>query len=260
MWKGSIMRKIIDLTGQKFGRLTAIKRVGSSKNKSALWLCKCDCGNEIIATSNNLRNGNTQSCGCLATEIRRKLCTKHNMRNTRIYRTWKSIRQRCYYERNDHYKYYGARGIIVCEEWKKDFLSFYNWAMANGYRDDLTIDRINVNGNYEPSNCRWITLKEQNNNRRSNHLITYNNETKNLQQWIDKFGIKRADFYYLLKKGYKETEILNILINKKTLDDVIEATKEAGLYDLPDVSLVDTSDQAEDLNPSAVIKTDLEKE
>jgi hypothetical protein len=107
----------------------------------------------------------------------------HGMVGTRIYKTWERMKYRCFNPRAMNYQKYGARGITVCEEWKHSFKSFYDWAMANGYRDDLTIDRIDVNGNYEPSNCRWITMLEQQNNRRSNRYITYNGETHTMADW-----------------------------------------------------------------------------
>ena len=110
---------------------------------------------------------------------------KHGMCNTRLYCIWKGIKQRCFDTKFKEYKYYGGRGIKVCNEWRTDFMAFYNWAMANGYKDALTIDRINVNGNYEPSNCRWICQKEQQNNRRNNRLITYNGETHTISEWAE---------------------------------------------------------------------------
>ncbi len=203
------MSKSIDLTGQIFGRLTVIKKVGLSKNKFVLWLCKCACGNKIIVTSNNLRTGNTQSCGCLATELRRKNLLKHGLRNTRIYSIWKGMKQRCCNKNSTKYKDYGARGIIICQEWLNNFICFYNWALKNGYADNLSIDRIDANGNYEPLNCRWVTLKEQNNNRRSNNNITIWNKTQNLELWCKELNIKRSQVYKLVQKGksFKEAII-----------------------------------------------------
>lgn len=115
---------------------------------------------------------------------------KHGKRNTRIYTIWKSMRQRCYNPNTNRYHLYGARGITVCEEWNKSFKAFYEWAMANGYADDLTIDRIDVNGNYEPSNCRWATYKEQANNTSKSTHITYNGETHTIAEWADIIGVK----------------------------------------------------------------------
>lgn len=183
------MGKFIDLTGQKFGRLTVIERAENNKNGSSQWVCRCECGNNKVVFIGNLKNGHTTSCGCLQREQAVKANTKHGMKHTRIYNEWCGINRRCYNQNDRCYNNYGGRGITICDEWKNDFQAFYNWAMANGYADDLTIDRIDVNGNYEPSNCRWITRKEQGNNTRRNHLLTYNGKTQTLAQWADEIGI-----------------------------------------------------------------------
>ena len=115
---------------------------------------------------------------------------KHGMAHTKIYRVYCRIKQRCYDKNVKEFKYYGGRGIEMCDEWRNDFMAFYTWAMANGYKEGLTIDRKDVNGNYEPSNCCWITQKEQNNNTRANHYITYNGETHTMAQWAEIKGLK----------------------------------------------------------------------
>jgi hypothetical protein len=165
------MSKVKDLTGQRFGRLTVLERAGSSKEGRALWLCLCDCGTVSVKTGKLLLNGHCRSCGCGEYENRVSNCTSHKMSNTRLYNIWCGMKQRCYYAPNKEYHNYGARGIVVCDEWRNDFLAFYNWAIANGYRDDLTIDRIDNDKGYSPDNCRWATAREQRLNQRPRKTV-----------------------------------------------------------------------------------------
>lgn len=169
------MGAFVDLTGQRFGKLTAIKVIGK-KHTSMLWLCACDCGNEKNITSNVLRQGLVASCGCAQYDHLKKnsISLKHgatrNRTMTRLYRVWLGMRERCNYPKNIHYSNYGGRGIAVCDEWN-DYSVFCKWALENGYDENAprgvcTLDRIDSNGNYEPSNCRFVSMKEQNNNRR----------------------------------------------------------------------------------------------
>ena len=132
----------------------------------------------------------------------------------RIYKLWSHVKDRCYCKNNKDYKNYGARGIKVCEEWKNDFMSFYNWSMAHDYADDLTIDRIDVNGNYEPSNCRWVTPKEQARNRRNNKFITYNNETHCISEWAEKIGIPRKCLEHRIRNWSDLDRIFNRPVTK----------------------------------------------
>ena len=155
------MGNCIDLTGQKIGKLTVIKRASNYKDGSARWLCKCDCGNEKIIAGYNLRRGHTNSCGCnTKIEASKKKGIKnsnfkHGKSKTRLHGIWRGMQDRCYNPNNADYEHYGGRGIVVCKEWLEDFINFYNWAIVNGYKKELSVDRINNNGNYEPNNCRW---------------------------------------------------------------------------------------------------------
>ena len=189
-----------DLTGRKFGRLTVIERaedhIQPNGKHQIQWLCKCDCGSEVIVRGSNLKNGNTKSCGCLQKEMTSVLNQLHNgslsvrgLSRSKIYVAWCNMKQRCLNENNRQYKYYGGRGIKVCDEWL-EFEQFYCWAMVNGYNDTLTLDRVNVDGNYEPKNCRWVDMKTQQNNTRRNHQITYNGKTQTLAQWSEELNIK----------------------------------------------------------------------
>lgn len=199
------MGKFKDLTGKKFGRLTVIERNGH-KGRVISWLCKCDCGNEITISVSNLTSGNTKSCGCYRSELAHK--SKHKLSRTRIYKIWDSMKRRCYKETSSDFKNYGARGITICREWRGDFKAFYDWATANGYKENLTIDRINVNGNYEPSNCRWATKLEQARNRRNNVFIEHNGKLICLAELAEKLNIS---YKKLQKNQDKITYIQNWL-------------------------------------------------
>ena len=184
--------KFKDISGQRFGRLTALYKL-HNHNSRTRWLCLCECGNLKEVDTCHLTGYKIKSCGCLHVEANRKQGKrniKHGKINTRLYRIWRCMKNRCYNKSDEHYKWYGARGIAVCDEWKDDFMSFYDWSMNNGYDDNLTIDRIDVNGNYEPNNCRWANAKQQQRNRRNNKRITYKGVTKSLIEWCETLGLK----------------------------------------------------------------------
>ena len=190
-----------DLTGMKFNRLTVIKKDGTynGRGRNTRWLCLCDCGNYTHAPTAALRGGKQISCGCYASERMTKMNMKHGGFGTRLYEIWRQMHRRCYGKETKAYPYYGGRGITICDEWK-EFEPFKKWAIENGYADDLTIDRIDVNGNYEQSNCRWVTAKEQANNRRSNHKVEYNGETHTVSEWADKYGVSQVKLWARLDK------------------------------------------------------------
>jgi hypothetical protein len=161
-----------DLLDKRFGRLTVIDDAENDKHGNTRCLCRCDCGKEVIIQTSKLLRSETVSCGC----YRQEIATKHGLKGTRIYHIWTGMLYRCYNEKHPNYKNYGGRGITVCDEWKNDINIFNNWALANGYQDNLTIDRIDNNGNYEPKNCRWITQSE--NSRKGNKTWTTKMESQ----------------------------------------------------------------------------------
>lgn len=151
--------EIKDLTGQTFGRVTAIECFGRNKHGEALWLCRCDCGTETTVRGSHLRSGNTQSCGCRQRERMAETHRTHGGKGTRLYRIWESMKQRCQNSNRKAYRFYGAKGVRVCAEWQ-EFEAFRDWALAHGYTDELTIGRIGSNKDYCSENCRWITQSE----------------------------------------------------------------------------------------------------
>jgi hypothetical protein len=197
-----------DITGQRFGSLTAIRKDTTSK-KVNRWIFRCDCGTEKSINKYSVLRGLSTSCGCYANQKRIERNTKHGLFKTekRLYGCWQDMKNRCYNPHRKKYRIYGARGITVCDAWKNDFMCFYNWAKSNGYADNLTLDRIDVNGNYCPENCRWATVKEQCNNTRRNHKITLNGITKNLVEWLKDFNMRSSSYHYRVHKGLTDNQI-----------------------------------------------------
>jgi hypothetical protein len=212
------MYKRQELIGCVFGRLTVKKFSHISRGGQSYWVCICTCGKEKTARSSHLKSGSVRSCGCLARECSSKTAKSvlagkyckitHNKTHTRVFSIWTAMRARCKNPNSISYKNYGGRGIIVCKEWDSNFITFYNWAMNNGYNDNLTIDRIDNNGNYEPSNCKWSTKKEQANNRRDCHYITYKDKTLTVVQWEEYLGFKRNLISQRLSRGWSEKRAL----------------------------------------------------
>ena len=197
--------KFQDLAGQCFGRLRVIQRA-ENKGHDTAWLCRCNCGRECVVRAFSLKRGTTKSCGCLAREVTsewsRRVNTKHGKHKTRLHTIWALMKDRCYNKKSKSYKNYGGRGITVCDEWRNDFIAFDEWANTNGYNDMLTIDRIDVNGNYEPSNCRWITLQEQAFNKRTSRFVEYNGKKKTVAEWAKEIGLGRKTLEYRLDAGW----------------------------------------------------------
>lgn len=194
------MGKFTDLTGRQFGRLTAIAKAESSIRADGKprtrWRCKCECGNEIVVNGDNLTRGNTVSCGCYQKDITSKNNKTHGKTNTRLYSVWRGIKSRCHNKNVYEYRWYGARGITMCDEWKNDFDSFYNWSIANGYdemapRGYCTIDRIDANRGYFPDNCRFISQQQQMNNIRTNRIILCDGESHTIAEWSRITGISQ---------------------------------------------------------------------
>lgn len=196
--------RIDDISGQKYGMLTIEKYVGKNKSGNSMWKCKCDCGNVRIFPKPYFRNSKILNCGC---NINGK--SMHGMTGTRLYIIWRGMKERCFNPNCNTYKDYGARGISICQEWIDDFMNFYNWSMANGYSDDLTIDRINNGGDYKPSNCRWTTKLTQANNKRNNRYIEYNGKNQTIAQWSRETGIKSATINNRLNKNLPLDEVFS---------------------------------------------------
>lgn len=213
------MKKAEDLSGHKFGRWTVLRlhhiKINKNNKRTRYWLCECECGNKKVVNATHLKNGTSLSCGCYAKEMSKKRQITHGLSKTRIYKIWISIKKRCYNEKTIRFENYGGRGIKVCQEWLDDFINFYNWAVNNGYQENLSIDRIDVNGNYEPSNCKWSNAKCQARNRRNNHFITYNGETHCIAEWSDITGIKRDVIDNRIRKKWDIERILTTPVKKQ---------------------------------------------
>lgn len=181
-------RKLLDLTGEKFGRLTVVEHVGMNQRGKATWECRCECGNICTIEGVKLTSGHTKSCGCYNRDAAKERFLTHGMSKTRLYNIWRVMIKRCTYENAINYANYGARGIRVCDEWQ-GFEGFKKWALAHGYADNLTIDRIDNNGDYTPDNCRWVDMTTQLRNTSRNRLIMFRGETHCMKDWAEILGM-----------------------------------------------------------------------
>ena len=202
------MPKLIDLTGQRFGRLVVIERADNSADGRARWLCRCDCGQSKTVLGEHLKKGRTKSCGCAKSESSSKRFKKHGGRNSKLYRIWSNMKDRCNNPDCKVYSDYGGRGIKVCKEWIDDFSAFQKWALANGYKEGLTIDRKDNDKGYSPDNCRWTDRKIQGNNKRNCRYITYKGQRKTVAEWSDITGTPHDTLLYRLNHGWETERIL----------------------------------------------------
>jgi len=203
------MGQFKNLVGKRFGKLLVIEHNGvyvfPCGVKTQTWKCKCDCGNEKIIKSRELKSGDTKSCGCIRKE--KPNSQKHGKSNSRLYIAWTNMKSRCYNYKNKDYKHYGEKGITVCDEWLNQFQTFYDWSMKNGYREDLTIDRIDNSKGYNPNNCRWVTIKEQLNNYSKNHLVNYKGQQYTIKQLSEKINIPERTLRYRIINNWEENEL-----------------------------------------------------
>lgn len=198
---------MIDYIGLRSGRLVIDRFHHKTKTNHKYFVCKCDCGKEVIVRGSCIVQQKTKSCGCLAREKSKERETKHGMFGTRIYNIWAGLKRRCYDSKVQSYKWYGGKGIKYCKEWE-DFSNFYDWAIKNGYNDGLSIDRIDSNSDYSPENCRWVDNITQGRNKKSNKVIEYNGEKHCLSEWAELYNINYSTFLTRLRRGFSFEEAL----------------------------------------------------
>lgn len=216
--------------GMNFGRLFVVSYAGTKKRLGHMYNCICDCGNHVVVRGSSLLNGNTRSCGCLQKEAHQKVGREMARRNkanpdykghlihggcyTKLYNHWRAMKQRCNYEGGPHWHCYGGRGIKVCEEWNNSFKAFSDWALANGYQEGLTLDRIDNNKGYEPSNCRWATPKQQGRNTRKTLFFTIDGVKKSFSDWCEEYRLPSSAVYARLQRGWDIEDALEIPLRK----------------------------------------------
>lgn len=220
------MREKIDITGMQFGDWTVLYEE-PKEGYDRIWRCRCVCGTEKSVFQGNLTQGKSKGCGCSARDRLSDINRTHGKRHTRLYNVWCNMRRRCYSSNNSHYKYYGGRGIKVCDEWlgKNGFQNFWDWAYSNGYDEDAphgecTIDRIDVNGNYCPENCQWINSSKQMRNRTDTHWVEFDGEVLSLAEFCDKYGISQSLASARLQRGWTPAEVM--FFNAKNMNGSIE--------------------------------------
>lgn len=199
--------KVIDRTGMRYGRLTVISQAERTNDGFTQWLCKCDCGKTKIIPTHNLTR--IQSCGCYKQEVFKRDHIKHGNSKTKLYHVWSSMKARCKNQNNKEWHRYGGRGISVCEEWRNGYEPFQNWALSHGYKEGLTLDRIDNDKGYSPDNCRWITLSEQQNNTSRNRFIEYNGEVKTASQIAKENNVNAKMFCQRIASGWDIERALN---------------------------------------------------
>lgn len=209
-------RRLIDLSGQKFGRLLVLERA-ENHGRQTYWKCRCDCGNIKEINGSKLKNGHTKSCGCLSKEITSEMSRTHGMSDTRLYRIYKKMYRRCYKPKTKSFENYGGRGITICTEWlgEHGFENFAKWSTENVYNDNLSIDRKDNDKGYSPENCRWATAKEQANNTRSTVFLTYNGETKPASEWSEITGIRQDTLTMRKRSGWSDEECIEVPLNSR---------------------------------------------
>lgn len=209
------MRKIENLTGRKYGRLRVVGFSHMDKRSKTYWHCLCDCGERRVVVSSSLKTGNTKACGCLSRELSGKRLAdalyKHGECQTRLYKTYIRMKDRCSAFGKRRGKHYADKGVEVCSEWKKDFMNFREWALNNGYDDKLSIDRIDPFGNYEPDNCRWANSVTQGRNKRASTYIEYMGMTLHLKEWSEYFGL---DYHTLYQRWRDRKDVATLFLSK----------------------------------------------
>lgn len=208
------MSQKIDMTGRRFGRLLVIAEAGRNKHRAVMWRCRCDCGAESIVRAQYLRSGHTTSCGCWKREVPGTWTLKHGQSNSRLYKIWRNMVRRTTDPNFPDYPNYGGRGITVCQEWRESFEAFAR-DMGPTHRNDLTLDRIDNEGSYEPDNCRWATAIEQARNKRSNRLITFDGKTMPVSAWAEHTGISGPAIRYRLHNGWPVERALTVPAQKR---------------------------------------------